>query len=150
MQLRLKNNNYLNLGEYIVSTNTAINPMGLKRICTSCGGRFYDLNKRPISCPECDTEFTGEVKAKTRRGRVAAEPEKEIIKEVEHKKDEGEIIEEDSEVEVVSLDDAEASTKEEDDDDTVLGEDTLDDIPDLAASDADETGDEDILLDDEA
>ncbi len=129
----------------------AVNPMGLKRICISCGGRFYDLNKRPIICPECDTEFTGEVKAKARRGRIAAVETKEsIIKEVETKKDEGEIIEEDSEVEVVSLDDAEISTKEAEDDDTVLGEDTLDDIPDLVANSAADDDDEDILLDDEA
>ena len=43
---------------------------GLKRICTSCGTRFYDLNKRPIHCPNCATEFTGEIKMKTRRSRV--------------------------------------------------------------------------------
>ena len=52
--------------------STALNPMGLKRICTSCGGRFYDMNNRPIMCPSCDTEYTGEVKTKARRGRVAA------------------------------------------------------------------------------
>ncbi len=45
---------------------------GLKRVCVSCGIRFYDLNKRPISCPNCSTEFTGEIKLKTRRGRAAA------------------------------------------------------------------------------
>lgn len=45
---------------------------GLKRVCVSCGIRFYDLNKRPINCPNCSTEFTGEIKLKTRRGRAAA------------------------------------------------------------------------------
>lgn len=45
---------------------------GLKRVCVGCGIRFYDLNKRPISCPNCSTEFTGEIKLKTRRGRAAA------------------------------------------------------------------------------
>ena len=35
---------------------------GLKRICAGCGIRFYDMNKRPIICPSCGTEFTGEIK----------------------------------------------------------------------------------------
>ena len=127
--------------------STAANPVGLKRICISCGGRFYDLNKRPIICPECDTEFTGEVKAKARRGRAPVEVKQEPIKKVEVQKDEGDLLEEDSEVEVVSLDDAEAPPKKNDD--TVLGEDTLDDIPDIAAADASDHDDGDILLDEE-
>lgn len=45
---------------------------GLKRACAGCGIRFYDLNKRPITCPNCAAEFTGEIKLKTRRGRAAA------------------------------------------------------------------------------
>lgn len=47
-------------------------PRGLKRVCASCGIRFYDLNKRPVHCPKCQTEFTGELKLKSRRGRAAA------------------------------------------------------------------------------
>ena len=46
---------------------------GLKRICMSCGARFYDLNKKPIICPTCNVEFTGEVKVKSRRGRLPSE-----------------------------------------------------------------------------
>ena len=45
---------------------------GLKRICMNCGMRFYDLDKDPIICPGCETEFTGEEKVKSRRGRAAA------------------------------------------------------------------------------
>jgi uncharacterized protein (TIGR02300 family) len=45
---------------------------GLKRVCVTCGIRFYDLNKRPIHCPNCKTEFTGELKLKGRRGKSAA------------------------------------------------------------------------------
>lgn len=44
---------------------------GLKRICMSCGTRFYDLNKRPVVCPGCSTEFTGEMKVKGRRTRLS-------------------------------------------------------------------------------
>jgi uncharacterized protein (TIGR02300 family) len=47
-------------------------PRGLKRICPSCGTRYYDLNKRPPACPSCATEFKTEIKAKGRRGRLAA------------------------------------------------------------------------------
>jgi uncharacterized protein (TIGR02300 family) len=27
--------------------------LGLKRLCASCGAKFYDLNKDPIHCPKC-------------------------------------------------------------------------------------------------
>lgn len=88
---------------------------GLKRICTNCGTRFYDMDKRPILCPSCGTEFTGDSKLKVRRARPAiaedapppvAEEERDIevvsreddvvsLEDVEEDADEGE----DSEVE---------------------------------------------------
>lgn len=52
--------------------SAALDARGLKRVCVSCGIRFYDLNKRPIHCPNCETEFSGEIKLKSRRGRAAA------------------------------------------------------------------------------
>lgn len=30
--------------------------LGTKRLCVSCGARFYDLGKVPAICPKCDTE----------------------------------------------------------------------------------------------
>ena len=30
--------------------------LGTKRICVSCGTRFYDLGKAPAICPKCGTE----------------------------------------------------------------------------------------------
>lgn len=30
--------------------------LGLKRICVSCGARFYDLNNNPAVCPKCGAE----------------------------------------------------------------------------------------------
>lgn len=48
-------------------------PKGLKRVCVACGIRFYDMNKRPICCPNCSTEFTGEIKVKGRRSRIVAD-----------------------------------------------------------------------------
>ena len=53
----------------------AVDAKGLKRICLNGGVRFFDMNKRPIVCPSCDTEFTGEIKVKSRRSRGAAAAE---------------------------------------------------------------------------
>ena len=30
---------------------------GTKRLCESCGGKFYDLGRDPIVCPTCETPF---------------------------------------------------------------------------------------------
>jgi uncharacterized protein (TIGR02300 family) len=34
--------------------------LGLKRVCVSCGARFYDLAKSPAVCPKCGTEQPAE------------------------------------------------------------------------------------------
>ncbi len=31
--------------------------LGTKRLCASCGAKFYDLNKTPITCAKCGTVF---------------------------------------------------------------------------------------------
>jgi len=31
--------------------------LGTKRLCGSCGAKFYDLSKNPIVCPKCGTVF---------------------------------------------------------------------------------------------
>jgi uncharacterized protein (TIGR02300 family) len=31
--------------------------LGTKRLCASCGAKFYDLSKTPITCPKCGTVF---------------------------------------------------------------------------------------------
>ena len=31
--------------------------LGLKRRCMTCGAKFYDLNRTPITCPKCGTPF---------------------------------------------------------------------------------------------
>ena len=31
--------------------------LGFKRLCLSCGAKFYDLNKDPIVCPKCSAVF---------------------------------------------------------------------------------------------
>jgi uncharacterized protein (TIGR02300 family) len=30
---------------------------GTKRVCPSCGARFYDLNRTPITCPVCQAVY---------------------------------------------------------------------------------------------
>ena len=45
--------------------------LGQKRRCFSCGMKFYDFNKSPITCPECGSEFDPENLLKSRRGKTA-------------------------------------------------------------------------------
>ncbi|MEJ2124639.1 MAG: TIGR02300 family protein [Alphaproteobacteria bacterium] len=40
---------------------------GTKRVCLSCGGKFYDLNRDPIVCPMCEAIFQMED-----RGKIAS------------------------------------------------------------------------------
>jgi uncharacterized protein (TIGR02300 family) len=43
--------------------------LGTKRLCGSCGAKFYDLSKDPIVCPKCSTVF--EIVVPVARGRAA-------------------------------------------------------------------------------
>jgi uncharacterized protein (TIGR02300 family) len=44
---------------------------GTKRICQSCGTRFYDLGRTPIVCPSCGAVFDLEILSRARRARPA-------------------------------------------------------------------------------
>jgi uncharacterized protein (TIGR02300 family) len=44
--------------------------LGTKRLCASCGAKFYDLSKDPIVCPKCGTVY--EVAVAAPRGRPDA------------------------------------------------------------------------------
>ena len=46
--------------------------LGTKRLCASCGAKFYDLNKDPIHCPKCGAVY--EVVVATRPVRPQAAP----------------------------------------------------------------------------
>lgn len=105
---------------------------GLKRICASCGIKFYDMGNFPIICPSCGAEFTGEVEVKSRRSRSSIAPDTVKRDEIEEKNKEIAAMDDDDE-DVVSLDDL-----DEDDDD-------LDD--DLRMDDLDDEGDDDDLSD---
>ena len=43
--------------------------LGTKRLCASCGAKFYDVNKDPIHCPKCGAVY--EVVVATRPARPA-------------------------------------------------------------------------------
>ena len=42
---------------------------GKKRICLACNTKYYDLNKSPIICPSCGTEYDPDVYLKSRKGK---------------------------------------------------------------------------------
>lgn len=131
-----------------------LDPRGLKRICTGCGNRFYDLNKRPIVCPSCNEEFTGEVKLKTRRGKVAAnetaegqvskKTAKDVVEDDDEEEDTGPIMEDDDDDDTVSLDDLDEDDDDDDDDIDLDIDDDLGDLNDLEpdADDIDEDDDD--------
>ena len=60
--------------------------LGQKRVCTSCGAKFYDLNHDPITCPKCGTVFDATAVVKTRRARAVVEdkPAKAVKKSPKH------------------------------------------------------------------
>ena len=102
---------------------------GSKRICPSCGARYYDLLREPVICPKCATPFDAEAFLKSRRSRPAPPVEKElepvgadeIDAEVETE-EEAEAAEEEEE-EAVPLEEAEEEDEELLEDASELGED---------------------------
>jgi len=52
---------------------------GTKRVCPSCGARFYDLNRTPISCPLCQAAYQVPVAAPRRNERAQPAEEKKPV-----------------------------------------------------------------------
>jgi uncharacterized protein (TIGR02300 family) len=75
--------------------------LGTKRVCPSCGTKYYDLHRSPIVCPNCGTVFV--VAAATRAPERKPEPivKAPVVAAVEIEPD----------VELVSLDEAEAGAE---------------------------------------
>jgi len=97
---------------------------GTKRVCASCGARFYDLGRSPIICPACQTVY--QISPPSRRNTAAAAR-------AEPAKPEAEVLETPvvSGVEVISLDEAAEAEKVGVEDEEVVGiGDDDDDIPD--------------------
>ena len=70
-------------------TAPSTDPRGLKRLCTECGIRFYDMNKRPIICPNCGAEYAGFDKTKSRPTVVDEKPTNENTKSTEEEEIDG-------------------------------------------------------------
>ena len=115
--------------------------LGTKRLCASCGAKFYDLNKTPITCPKCHTVM--ELAAVAARPRPepasarAATPSKE------------EVLPETQDAEFVSLEDADAEAQgKKTGDDAIAGDDDIeiDDEPmdDAALIEEQEESDDDV------
>jgi uncharacterized protein (TIGR02300 family) len=102
---------------------------GAKRICPSCGTRYYDLLRRPVICPKCATPFDPEAFLKSRRTRPAIPVEKErepvgadeLDTEVETEEEEGDVVVE--EEEALPIEEAEEEDEELLEDASELGED---------------------------
>ena len=60
---------------------------GTKRVCASCGARFYDLSRTPITCPACQAVYQiapppsrrGERAQPVELRKVVVEPEVEAV-----------------------------------------------------------------------
>ena len=96
---------------------------GSKRICQSCGAKFYDLGKTPIVCPSCATTFDPEAVLKSRRGKAPVQKEKArpVKSKVDEQHDEA-VMEDDD----IALDEDDEAEGEEDlEDASELGEDDI-------------------------
>ncbi len=55
---------------------------GTKRLCQSCGTKFYDFRRSPALCPKCGVKFEPKVQSKPQRVRAAPSPVKDVAKAV--------------------------------------------------------------------
>ncbi len=107
----------------------ASSSLGIKRHCQSCGKNFYDLDKTPIVCPNCQITFDPEVLLKSSRVKAVVQP---VAKATEAKKDKN--------VDADLTEDIDAV-----DDDLENDDDMLDDDSDIVAiKPSDRKDDEDI------
>src|SRR5262245_63582166 len=78
---------------------------GTKRVCPSCGARFYDLNRTPIVCPVCQSIY--QLTPPPSRRWQRAQPAE--TRKVEDQEAEAPVVEG---PEIVSLEEAEEETSE--------------------------------------
>jgi uncharacterized protein (TIGR02300 family) len=107
---------------------------GTKRVCLSCGAKFYDLNRESIVCPSCGTPYDATVSAKPRRSRaarlapVAAAAEVERVPPVEAESDE-------EEVTVEVEEEAGSSDEEGEEDEEEEADSAIEDVSELSDDD---------------
>ena len=103
---------------------------GIKRLCPSCGIKYYDFNKETIKCPKCEFEFDPDLLLKSRKGRgVSPKIEEEIFTGKE--KEENETLEEnidavDNDQEMLEIDENEVTSEIDDENIDVSLDDTID------------------------
>lgn len=56
---------------------------GTKRVCQSCGAKFYDLLRSPILCPACGATYDPEALLRSRRSKPAPKPKAGKVAEIE-------------------------------------------------------------------
>src|SRR5688572_19040826 len=56
---------------------------GTKRVCPSCGARFYDLNRSPITCPVCQAIYQVTQPASRRGERAQPVEARKVVEEPE-------------------------------------------------------------------
>ena len=78
---------------------------GKKRICPSCGLKYYDFNKSPITCPTCNVEFDPDLYLKSRKGKSLSSN-----------------LQAENKVDTSDIEDTEVETPEEANDDDVIVE----------------------------
>ena len=123
---------------------------GVKRICPSCGARYYDLRKDPPVCPTCGAQFDPEALLKSRKARpapvddvkksVVATEDEDVESEAEDESAELDEVEDDVSVEDIEEGD-EAGENEDDvliEDTSELGEDDMDEVVDVEGEDEEE------------
>jgi uncharacterized protein (TIGR02300 family) len=95
---------------------------GTKRVCPSCGARFYDLNRTPIVCPVCQSIYHVTLPPPPSRRWGRAQPAE--ARKVEEQEADAPVLEG---PEIVSLEEAEEGTSEvpieEDEESVGLGDD---------------------------
>jgi len=106
---------------------------GTKRVCPSCGARFYDLNRSPITCPVCQAIYQV-TQPSSRRGERAQPFEARKV--VEEPEADAPVL---GTADVISLEEVEEAGAEpaiEEDEEIV---DLGDDAPEVPAADDDNT-----------
>ena len=93
---------------------------GIKRLCPSCGIKYYDFNKETIKCPKCEFEFDPDLLLKSRKGRgVSSKVEEEGV--TSNEKEENETLQEniatlDNDQEMLEIVESDAASEIDNDD----------------------------------
>ena len=105
---------------------------GEKRICLDCGAKFYDMQRSPIVCPSCETEFVPVVTTRSSRAKAAAPVPKPEPKKPAVADEDAALITDDDDEEEIPDDPALEILGADDDED---GDDLIEDVSDLGGAD---------------